>query len=104
MSLSGGGGEAAGDVVGNVSVEKFEQALAHRAGSSNAVAGDFSHANQIAVRRGDENFFGGVEVLGAKRLLDDRESGFRRNLQEDAARDAFQAAGAERWRKNLPVL
>ena len=43
--LSGGGGEAAGDVVGDVGVEESEQALTHRAASRNGVAGDFAHAD-----------------------------------------------------------
>src|SRR5215831_1329084 len=102
--LSGGGGEASSDVVGNVGVEKLEQTLANGSGSGNGVTCDFSHADQIAIRRGDENFFYRIEVLGTQSLLDDRKARFWRNFQKDAACDTFQAARTERRRINLSVL
>src|SRR5215467_5401213 len=96
MPLSGGGSKTACDVVGNVGVEKLEQSLANGTWSGNVVAGDLAHADQIAVRRSDENFFRGIKILRAQRLLDNRESRFGRNFQKNASRDAFQAAGTER--------
>src|SRR5262245_17640050 len=102
--LSGGGGEAAGDVVGDVGVEELKQPLANGPGSGNGVAGDFADANQIAVRRSDEDFLSGIEVLGTQRLLDHRKSGLRRDFQKDTARNSFQAAGTERRRMNPSVL
>src|SRR5207244_11634689 len=68
--LSGGGGVAAGNVIGNVTVEKFVKAMANRARRRNRMTGDFSDAYQIAVARGNENFLGRVEVFGAQRLFD----------------------------------
>src|SRR5437899_4067982 len=96
--LSGGGGVAAGNVIGNVTVEKFVKAMANRARRRNRMTGDFSDAYQIAVARGNENFLGRVEVFGAQRLFDNGKTGLRGDLQKDSARDAFEAPGVYRRR------
>jgi len=104
MVLAGGGSEAARDVVGDVGIENFVQAVADRARRRNGVASDLTDADQVAIGRGDENFFGGVEVFGAKGLLDDGQAGFRSDFEQNAASDAFKAAGIE-WRsKDFAVL
>src|SRR5712691_275301 len=67
---SGRSGEAAGDVVGHVGGEGFFELLRDRAGRGRKlVAGNFTGAEQIAIRRGNENFVGGEEILGPQRLL-----------------------------------
>src|SRR6266700_2663239 len=96
--------EAARDIIGDVGVEKFIQAIAHRTGSGDVIAGDFADADEIAIRGRDKNFVGGVQVFGTKRLLDDGNAGFRRDFHEDAARDAFEAAGVQRRREDLAVF
>src|SRR6266567_4166597 len=96
--------EAARDIIGDVGVEKFIQAIAHGTGSGDVIAGDFADADEIAIRGRDKDFVGGVQVFGTKRLLDDGNAGFRRDFHEDAARDAFEAAGVQRRREDLAVF
>src|ERR1700682_2931719 len=68
------------------------------------VAGDFAYTDNVAVGGGDEDFVGGVEIFGAKDLLDDVDARFRSDFREDAAGDAFEAAGVERRRINFTVF
>src|SRR2546422_186954 len=102
--LSRRGCEAAGDVVLNVGVEQFLQAAADRAGGGNSVAGNLTGADEIAIRGGNENLVRGVDVLGAERLFDHGYAGFGRDFHQDAAGDAFEAAGVEWGREDLAVL
>src|SRR5260370_24361441 len=96
--------EAARDIVSDVGVEKFIQAIAHGTGSGDFVAGDFADADEIAVCRGNKNFISGVQVFGTKRLLEHGNAGFRRDFHEDAASNAFEAAGVQRRREDLAVF
>ena len=96
-----GGGEAAGDVIVDVGVEEIVEMVADRAGVGDGVAGDFADADEVAIGGGDENFVGGVEIFGAEHLFDDRDAGFGRDFHEDAAGDAFEAAGVERRGEDL---
>ncbi len=68
------------------------------------MAGNLTSADEIAIRGGNENLVRGVEVFGAERLFDDGYAGFGRDFHQDAAGDAFEAAGAERGREDLAVL
>src|SRR5207302_1894167 len=52
----------------------------------------------------DEDFVGGAQVFGTKRLLQDGNAGFRRNFHGDAAGDAFEAAGVKRGREDFAVF
>src|SRR5712692_9624085 len=103
--LARGGGEAAGDVVGDVSDEQIFDLAGEGAWSSgDFVAGDFAYADDVAVGGGDEDFVGGVKIFGTEVLLDDVDTGFGSDLREDAARDAFEAAGVQRRRIDFAIL
>src|SRR5260370_10595222 len=91
-------------MVGDVGVKNFIEALADRTWGGNSVARNFANAYQIAVCGRNKDFVSGVQIFGPKRLLHDRNGGFWRNFHEDAASDAFEAAGAERRRENFPIL
>ncbi len=85
---------AAGDVVGHVRDEEiFDLAGDGPGGGSDFVAGNFAHADNVAIGGGDEDFVGGVEIFGAEGLLDDVDAGFGSDFGEDGASDAFEAAG-----------
>src|SRR5260221_7393495 len=88
--------EPARNIVGDVGIKNFVEALADGAWSGNSVAGNFPDADEIAVCGRDKDFFSGVQIFGPKCLLHHRNGGFWRNFHEDAASDAFEAAGAER--------
>ena len=101
----GSGGEAPRDVVRHIGVEKIVELVRDRAGSGgNLVAVDFADADEIAIRRRNKNLVCGVKIFGAKGLLDDRDARFGSDFEEDTARDAFEAAGIQRWRENLVVF
>src|ERR1700686_2105557 len=73
-------------------------------GGVDFVAGYFAYTDDVAVGGGDEDFVGGVKLFGAKDLLNDVDARFRSDFREDAAGDAFEAAGVERRRINLAVF
>jgi hypothetical protein len=73
-------------------------------GGGDLVPADFAHTDDVAISGGDENFIGGVEIFGAQRVLEDGNARFWRDFKEDAAGDAFQAAGIQWGRVNLAVL
>src|SRR6266849_7334960 len=103
--LAGGGGQAAGDVVGYVSDEQIFNLEGDGAGGGgDFVAGDFAHADDVAIGGGDEDFVSGVQIFGAEGLLDDVDAGFGSDLGEDAAGDAFEAAGIQRRRIDFAIL
>src|SRR5580704_9369432 len=68
------------------------------------VAGNFAHANEIAIRRRNKEFVGGEKIFGVKSLLDNGDSRFRRNFEKNSARDTFETAGIQRRGQNLSVL
>src|SRR6266853_2856424 len=93
--LAGGSREAARDIVRYVGDEKFLELMRDFAGGGgDFLSGNFADADDVAVRGGYEDFVGGVEIFGAERVLDDCDSGFGGDFKEDAAGDAFEAAGA----------
>ena len=68
------------------------------------MAGNFANTDQVAIGGSNENFLSRIEIFRPQRLFNHGESGFRRNLQKNAARNAFQAAGTE-WRgKDLAIF
>src|SRR5437879_781388 len=86
--------QAAGDVVGHVSDEKVFELMGDFArGRGNFVAGDFADADNVAVSGGDEYFVGGVKIFRTKRVLNDGDASFGRDLKQNAARYPFEAAG-----------
>src|ERR1700674_2391243 len=92
--LAGGGGVAARDVIGYVRDEEiFDLAGDRTRGGGDFVVGDFAYTDDVAIGGGDEDFVSGVEIFGVEGLLDDVDAGFRRDLGEDGAGDAFEAAG-----------
>src|SRR6266849_7457673 len=102
--LAGGGGQAAGDVVGYVSDEQIFDLAGDGAGcGGDFVAGDFAHADDVAIGGGDEDFVSGVKIFGTEGLLDDVDTGFGSDLREDAAGDAFGAAGVQRRRIDFAI-
>src|ERR1700686_4417051 len=101
----GGGGVSPSDVVGYVCDEQLFDLVGDGAGGGgDFVAGDFAYTDNVAVGGGDEDFVGGVEIFGAKDLLDDVDARFRSDFREDAAGDAFEAAGVKRRRINLAIF
>jgi len=85
---------AARDVVGHVRDEQIFNLAGDGAWrGGDFVAGDFAYADDVAIGGGDEDFVSGVEIFEAEGLLDDVDAGFGSDLGEDAAGDAFEAAG-----------
>lgn len=96
-SALAGRGEAGVHVFADVGGEGFFEFLGDQAGGGGDFATvDFTDAEQVAIRGGDEDFLGDVEVFGEQRALFDRGAGRGANLHKDAAGDAFEAAGGER--------
>jgi hypothetical protein len=73
-------------------------------GGGDFVAGYFAYTDDVAIGGGNKKFVGGVKIFGAKDLLDDVDARFRSDFREDAAGDAFEAAGVERRRIDLAVF
>src|SRR4029077_12698914 len=94
----GGGAAAGGEVIGDAGRKGFLQFANRRAGRvGDATAGDCAHRENAAVGRRDEDFVGGVEVLGQENLFFDGHAGVLADFEKDRARDAFEAAGGKRW-------
>src|SRR5579884_1526624 len=78
-------------VVRYVGLERLVEPLRYRS-LLYRVARDLAHRQQVAVRRGNEYFLRGIQVLRLERLLDHRKACFRRNLHQNPARHSLQAA------------
>src|SRR5256885_367214 len=97
--LTGGGSQAAGDILGHVRVEELVDLPGNWSGRrGDRMSGDFADADEISIRRSDEDFLRGVKILRAKRLLGNRHAGFGRNLEQDSAGDSFETPGIQRRR------
>src|ERR1700676_5458502 len=91
--LVGSGREPAGDVVCDIGVKEIVELVRNGAGSGrDFLAVDFADADEIAIRRRNKNFVRGIKIFGAKSLLDNGDARFGSDFEEDAARDAFEAA------------
>ena len=100
---AGGTGSAARDVVGNVRGEEFLEPPGDRTGSGELVTCNFSDAQKIPIRRGNENLLGGVNILGTEGLFYELHARFRTDFEQDLPGHAFQTTGRERWREDFPA-
>ncbi len=88
----------------HVNSERALEALGDRAGrGGESSSGDFADAYQAAIGRGDEDFVGGEKIVGTQRGFNHRDAMLGADLEQKAARDAFEATGGERRREHFSV-